>query len=465
MKRLKIKSIAYSIIRYFAFRTPVVSKILSSRQYLIAKNQEANFKIDQLSIEYNIINNELLALKNHICEIRALTTCVSSQSREIFSLRDLISAQTSEFSHLRDIIKELRCGSTDGNQIVASVSDEHNLGIKLNNKLTINSDNYDEKLSQEFVIFSEDIDVHNLPDIFHYWSNKYLKPMIEEIGCAGVEQFYAKYLFESASNLSGPYEFVSIGSGNADVEINVAKFLIQMGLSDFSIECLEYNSSMIERGRASSINQGLEKYITFTQADFNNWEPGKKYCGIMANHSLHHVVNLEGLFDTIKNSLLPNGLFVIGDVVGRNGHQRWPEAMDLVNHFWADLGDKYKYNQQLNRLELSYVDHDCSSEGFEGIRAQDIMKHLLLRFHFKVFIGFLNVVSPFIDRSFGHNFDVADPIDCAFIDKVHQADEDGFKSGVIKPTQIFAVLSLNPVLDPFFSRGLSPEFSIRVPDP
>lgn len=464
MKRLKIKSIAYSIIRYFAFRTPVISKILSSRQYLIAKNQEANFKIDQLSIEYNIINNELLALKNHICEIRALTTCVSSQSREIFSLRDLISAQTSEFSHLRDIIKELRCGSTDSNQIVASVSDEHNLGIKLNNKLTINSDNYDEKLSQEFVIFSEDIDVHNLPDIFHYWSNKYLKPMIEEIGCAGVEQFYAKYLFESVSNLSGPYEFVSIGSGNADVEINVAKFLIQMGLSDFSIECLEYNSSMIERGRASSINQGLEKYITFTQADFNNWEPGKKYCGIMANHSLHHVVNLEGLFDTIKNSLLPNGLFVIGDVVGRNGHQRWPEAMDLVNHFWADLGDKYKYNQQLNRLELSYVDHDCSSEGFEGIRAQDIMKHLLLRFHFKVFIGFLNVVSPFIDRSFGHNFDVADPIDCAFIDKVHQADEDGFKSGVIKPTQIFAVLSQNPVLVPFFSRGLSPEFSVRVPD-
>jgi len=60
---------------------------------------------------------------------------------------------------------------------------------------------------------------------------------------------------------------------------------------------------------------------------------------------------------------------------------------------------------------------------------------------------------------------VADPIDCAFIDQVHQADEDGFKSGVIKPTQIFAVLSLNPVLDPFFSRGLSPEFSARVPDP
>jgi len=465
MKRLRIKYIAFSIVKYFALRTPVIKKILNSRQYLIAKNKEAKFSINQLSIEYNIINNELLALKDNICDIRALTRCVGSQSKEISSLRDLISAQTSEFSHLRDIIKELRCGSTDGNQIVTSVSHEHNLDIKLNNKLNINSDNYNEKLSQELDIFSEDTNVHNLPDIFHYWSNKYLKPMIQEIGCSGVDQFYAKYLFESAIDLSSPYEFVSIGSGNADVEINVAKFLIQMGLSDFSIECLEYNSSMIERGRASSINQGLEKYITFTQADFNNWEPGKKYCGIMANHSLHHVVNLEGLFDTIKKALQPNGYFVIGDVVGRNGHQRWPEAMNLVNHFWANLGDKYKYNQQLKRLEPSYVDHDCSSEGFEGIRAQDIMQQLLSRFHFKVFIGFLNVVSPFIDRSFGHNFDVTDPIDCAFIDKVHKADEDGFKSGVIKPTQIFAVLSQNPVPEPFFSRGLSPEFSVRVPDP
>ena len=464
-----MKHILIQIFRSIALKTPVISKILLNRRELIAKNQELNIKIDQLYIEYDISQQKLSVLNDCVDEIRALNKCVISQSDEISSLRDLVLDQTvcvrsqsDEISSLRDLVAAQAVDVSYLRRTIQISFEKKNFNSAID--MNIDSNSYDEKLSQELNIFTTDVNVHNLPDIFHYWSNKFLKPMMEEIGCTGVDHFYAKYLFESVSKSSGPYEFVSIGAGNGDVEIQVAKLLIEMGLSDFSIECLEYNPSMIERGRTSSIEQGLNKYISFTQADFNDWKPRKKYCGIMANHSLHHVVNLEGLFDTIKDSLLPNGFFVTGDMIGRNGHQRWPEAMEMVNQFWAELGDDYHYNQQLKRLEPLYIDHDCSSEGFEGIRAQDIMQQLLSRFHFKVFIGFLNVISPFIDRSFGHNFNKNNPVDCLFIDKVHQADEDGFKSGAIKPTQMFAVMSLNTVKDPFYSRGLSPEFSVRDPN-
>ena len=46
---------------------------------------------------------------------------------------------------------------------------------------------------------------------------------------------------------------------------------------------------------------------------------------------------------------------------------------------------------------------------FEGIRAQDILPLLVERFTFDEFIGFGNVIDPFVDRSFGPNFDIASP--------------------------------------------------------
>jgi len=95
---------------------------------------------------------------------------------------------------------------------------------------------------------------------------------------------------------------------------------------------------------------------------------------------------------------------LIHDMIGRNCHQRWPEALKEVHRFWKELPTEYRYNRQLNRHEELYDNWDCSIEGFEGICAQDILPLLLERFDFHLFIGFANVVYLFIDRGFGHNF-------------------------------------------------------------
>ena len=47
-----------------------------------------------------------------------------------------------------------------------------------------------------------------------------------------------------------------------------------------------------------------------------------EYDAVIANQSLHHVTNLEGLFDAIRHSLHPTGVFVTSDMIGRNGHDR-----------------------------------------------------------------------------------------------------------------------------------------------
>jgi SAM-dependent methyltransferase len=325
---------------------------------------------------------------------------------------------------------------------------------------------YLRRLEQELANYSDDLDVHALPEIFHYWSNKYIRPWFEGLDTTHPEDLFVNYLLESAeaSEKSSP-RFVSIGAGNCDAEIAIAEELINRGLSHFSLECLDINPSMLARGQDLARDKGLLEHLAFVRADFNAWHPDGQYDAILANQCLHHVQNLEGLFSAIDGALAPKGLFITSDMIGRNGHQRWPEAEAIVAEIWGELDDRYKYNHQLARLEKDFVNHDCSTHSFEGIRAQDILPLLIEHFSFHVFIAFGNVIDLFIDRGFGHNYDASKEEDRAFIDRLHEIDEAGFKDGTLKPTHMVAVMGRrdNPPEQPYFARGLGPEQALRSP--
>lgn len=323
---------------------------------------------------------------------------------------------------------------------------------------------YKTKIKKELLTFNENINIHELPEIFHYWSNKYLRPMLEEYNISHPDDLFANYMFDSAlsCNVDKP-TFVSIGSGNCDTEVRVAKLLKEKGLKEFCIECIELNSNMLKRGYDLADQEGVLENMSFIKRDFNEWKSKREYVSVIANQSLHHVQSLEYLFSTIKKSLHKNGTFITSDMVGWNGHQRWPEALEIVHKFWRELPENYKYNHQLKRYEEVYENWDCSTESFEGIRAQDILPLLVKNFHFQLFIGFANVIDVFIDRGFGYNFDPYNKFDTDFIDKVHQFDEDCIRYGTIKPTHIMAVMKKHPVSRPYYSRGFSPEYCIREP--
>lgn len=330
---------------------------------------------------------------------------------------------------------------------------------------TADDSTYQARLAAETRVYKDVEDINVLPHIFHYWSNRYLRPMLEEYGCSNPDQFFAKYFRESANRCGDEAPvFISIGAGNCDTEIRVAQLMRNSGLSDFVIECLDMNPHMLQRGREMAEREGVAANIAFVEGDFNTWKATKQYAAAMANQSLHHVLNLEGLFDEVKQALNPRGYFIASDMIGRNGHQRWPEALSEVHRFWQELPAEYRHNCQLNRQEELYENWDCSQEGFEGIRAQDILPLLLERFEFHVFIGFSNVVDVFIDRSFGHNFKADQEWDRAFIDRVHAFDEHALEAGSLTPTHMMAVMTVQRCAQHSYSRGLTPHESVRRPD-
>ena len=322
---------------------------------------------------------------------------------------------------------------------------------------------YARKVQQELDTYQDRIDVHDLPEIFHYWFNRHVRPLCEEAGILGVDEYFASHLRQSATHTgTARPRFLSLGSGNCDTEVGVAALLERGGCRDFTLECLEINPAMLQRGRQMADERGVAGHMRFTEADFNTWTARTFYDGVMANQSLHHVSELEHLFGQVKWAMHAGARFVISDVIGRNGHQRWPESLEIVQRFWQELPARSRYNRLLQRHEETYDNWDCSAEGFEGIRAQDILPLLLRDFHYEKFVAFGSAIDVFVDRAFGHHFAPSSPADRAFIDRVHQADEDGFANRTLTPTHMFGVFTREAVATPHVARGLTPEASVRA---
>lgn len=334
---------------------------------------------------------------------------------------------------------------------------------------------YQLRLAKENERFAKDLDVHQLPDIFHYWSNKYLLPKLQKFQLTDPEQFFFYFSFreckdEEKLERKGKrlLRAISIGAGNCDMEARLAKRLLENGCENIIIDCLDINEDMLIRGRDYGEGLGVSKMINPLCMDFNYWNPPKGgYDIVMANQALHHVVDLENLYAAIDSTMHDHSLFLVSDMIGRNGHQRWPEARRALKPFWRELPAKYKKNHLLHRVEDEFMDHDCSKEGFEGIRAQDVLPLLNGSFDYELFIPFANIIMVFIDRQFGHNFDANNEEDKAFIDRVHAKDEELLLSGKLKPTQMLSVLRKKEtyqgeikLIDPH----LTPERCVRKPN-
>ena len=323
---------------------------------------------------------------------------------------------------------------------------------------------YADRVRSEQAFFSGDQEQHDLSEIYHYWSHKFLRPKLERLGiphpvglfCQAFERSYRE-------STAASRRFVSIGAGGCATEVEMARFLVGRGLGEFVIECVELNPALLAGGTTLAQASGVGDHILPVQADANKWVPAATYDGVLANSSLHHIVNLEGLFEGIESSLAPTGTFVTSDTVGRNGHMRWPEALAIVEEFWRELPKEYTYNRLLRRYEQVYDNWDCSISGFEGIRAQDILPLLIKHFDFDVFVPFANVVDPFIDRAFGPNFRIARPWDTAFIDRVQARDEAEIARGAITPTHIVAAMCVGRPGRGAVADGLTPRFCVRSP--
>jgi len=323
---------------------------------------------------------------------------------------------------------------------------------------------YGQRVAQELDSYRDVTNVHDLPDIYSYWSERYVTPLFSEAGISPFESFHAEQVAQRCAIRGGePVRVVSLGSGNGEAEVALARAVLDRGARNLEVWCVELNSAMQERAHRHALEAGTGEQMHFVEADLNEWTAEGSYDVVIANHSLHHVVALEHLFGEIASALPADGVLLVNDMIGRNGHMRWPEARRLVEAIWAAMPDRYKYNHQLKRVDPDFVNRDCSTEGFEGVRAQDILPLLLRMFHPENFVAFANVIDVFVDRGYGHNLDPASAEDTRFLDRVAQLDQLTIDLGIVKPTHLVASFRTTQV-PARYPRHWRPDFCVRHTD-
>lgn len=300
-----------------------------------------------------------------------------------------------------------------------------------------------------------------LSDINTYWKKSHHSNRFHSTTQAKNHiDLYAQAIKRGIEN-SGNIRVVSIGSGDGMVEVQVAQRLEVLGVTDYEFHLLELSPIQNERAQKKVKDANLSGTVLTFETDLNTWAATTTYGAAMAHHSLHHVVELEHLFDQVKTALDDGGVFATFDIIGRNGHMRWPETYTVVNALWHSLPAEKQKHSVLKWSSEDYRDHDCSTQGFEGIRAQDILPELLKRFEFQTFYAWGGLTDVFVGRGYGPNFDPAEPADRRFIDLVDELNEALLENGTIKPTTLCAVMQKEKVAAPLIYRGRTAQKMVR----
>jgi 2-polyprenyl-3-methyl-5-hydroxy-6-metoxy-1,4-benzoquinol methylase len=327
---------------------------------------------------------------------------------------------------------------------------------------------YQDRIRAQIAQYANPDGLIQLGPIYHYWIAKHIRPRMSTVfGVPDVLLFFAGTAAEAFHQPGASRRIVSLGAGECEHEITLIKKLLEMGETDFMLEALELSPVRSERARESARKEGVDRYLMISEADLNSWVPERKYSIVIAKDTLHHVLELEHLFDSVHDALEDEGTFLTSDMIGRNGHMRWPEALEIIQGLWKFIPDHYKTNHQLKRVEQEYVNWDCSKTGFEGIRAQDILPLLVKKFSFRSFLGFGNLPDIFIERGFGHNLNVDDRHDTGLVDFLEDLNTLLIDLGYLKPTMIRAAMmrSRSNAPPPRCHRHWTPEFCARVANP
>jgi SAM-dependent methyltransferase len=194
----------------------------------------------------------------------------------------------------------------------------------------------------------------------YYWSR-----VAEELHHSAHSDI-AGYLKCLHSKHNRTLKILSLGSGYCGHELNLAHKLN----CPYEIICTDINETLFSEARKRA--QASNLCLQFEVQDLNFIRiPSGQYDMIFAHAALHHVINLETLFEQIAQGLNVDGILHIVEVIGKNRRLLWEENERFANLILDALPHKLTRGAKLTVSE---------GEGMEGIRQEDILPILRATF-------------------------------------------------------------------------------------
>jgi hypothetical protein len=120
-----------------------------------------------------------------------------------------------------------------------------------------------------------------------------------------------------------------------------------------------------------------------------------------------------------------------------------------------------RYDHYFHRDMPFFQDWDCAIEGFEGVRAQDILGVIATRFRAGRFVAWGGLSEVFVNPRMAANLDIKLPADTVFLTAVMQLEQRLLESRRTTPTEMVAEFrslhtaeTLDPMAEAAFRRAL-----------
>jgi hypothetical protein len=130
---------------------------------------------------------------------------------------------------------------------------------------------------------------------------------------------------------------------------------------------------------------------------------------------------------------------VIGEWVGRNGLQLYPETERAAQAIFERLPERLRRDNYSGRIDSRVPNVDHSVNSFEAVRSEDIMPLLLRCFEPVEYVLYDAYVSLLLDFRYGPNYNLENPADRALVEEIVRGDREAIESGALRPTAMFGI--------------------------
>jgi len=199
-----------------------------------------------------------------------------------------------------------------------------------------------------------------------YWTchpiiNEYVNSIIAP-DSSNILEWFAKNFAKGATFKRG----LSLGCGTGAAD----RQAIQAGLCRF-IDGIDISQSSIEAAKKEAFKAGISDRLQYSVSNLNSIKlPRGYYDFALCVGSLHHIENLEHIFNEIRTSLKPNAYVFINEYVGPSRLQWTEKQLDILNRVWEIMPLEYRKAGPIfpvNKEELSKVDPS------EAVRSAEII--------------------------------------------------------------------------------------------
>ncbi|MBW7957113.1 MAG: class I SAM-dependent methyltransferase [Deltaproteobacteria bacterium] len=268
--------------------------------------------------------------------------------------------------------------------------------------------------------------IHDFGAWHYYW--KHVNRRVEKLlGCSNIWP-----LMEKNANAMERPRILSLGCGHGGHELGLARRL----RTGYHITALDLNENILKTARETAAREKLN--IKFECADLNYISlPEGGFDFVFSQASLHHIMNLEHLFEQINRALTDDGEFYIADIIGKNRVILWDENLKYLNGLVREIPERFRRDE---RGRLVKKISPSKGEGMEGVRQEELygilLEHMKAKFVYphNAFIRFI-ATHPVLGRNLSEDTAEARGI----LDYLIGEDDRSVESKALRPTEFLGI--------------------------